>query len=265
MIDTHAHLYFDRFDEDRGEVISRARQHGVDRIINIGIDVATSREAVALAAQYEGLYASCGLHPTSPIDDLSGDLRVIRDLATSHREHVVAIGEFGLDYYWEDVSPAEQRPRLDAQLDLASELELPVIFHCRDAIEELLAVLEARAECPPGVFHCFAGGAGHAERALALGFHISFAGNVTYPKSVPLHEAARVVPSDRLLLETDSPFLSPQPKRGRRNEPAYVRFSRDFLAELRGVPPEELEANATENSERLFDLANRTRPPRSGY
>ncbi|MCZ6793201.1 MAG: TatD family hydrolase [Planctomycetota bacterium] len=254
MIDSHAHLYFDRFDDDRDEVIQRAREAGVDRLINIGIDEASSRQAIDLAERHEGFFAAVGLHPTSPVNDLEKSVGEVRRLARENPRTVVAIGEIGLDFYWKDVTPEEQGPRLRAQLELARELGLPVIFHCRDALEELLSCLEAEEARPPGVFHCFSGGRDEAERALGLGYHVSFAGNVTYPKARDLQEAAGAVPVDRLLLETDSPFLPPQPRRGRRNEPAFVRYSRDFLAELKGLPPEELERRTVANTERLFRL-----------
>ena len=254
MIDSHAHLYFERFDDDRSTVIERARAAGVDRIINVGIDAATSRAAIALAAEHRGFFATVGLHPTSAVIDLAAEIAAIRDLAVAHRGRVVAIGEIGLDYHWDTVAPSAQRERLAMQLDLAAELALPVVFHCRDALADLFAALEARPDRPAGVFHCFGGAPAEAERALALGFHVSFAGNVTFPKADELRAAASVVPIDRLLLETDCPFLAPQARRGQRGEPAFVAFTRDALAELHGVTPAELEREATRATERLFGL-----------
>ncbi|MEM7234888.1 MAG: TatD family hydrolase [Planctomycetota bacterium] len=254
MIDSHAHLYFDRFDDDRAKVIERAREAGVDRVLNIGIDVPTSEQAIALAQENDGFFATVGLHPSSKIDDLDGDLARIRQLAIDHPKEVVAIGEFGLDYYWKDITPEEQAPRLERQLELAAELDLPVIYHVRDALPEFLDVLESRETQPPGVFHCFAGDVDQAKRALDLGYHISFTGNVTYPKSTGLQESAHVVPLDRLLLETDCPFMSPQGKRGKRNEPSYVKITAEFLAELHSVSLEELEGQTVANTEKLFRL-----------
>jgi len=254
MIDTHAHLYFDAFDSDRDETIARARAAGVEMLINVGIDVATSRRAVELAMAHEGLFATIGLHPTSQIDDLERDVAEIARLAREHPDVVVAIGEIGRDDHWKDVPAEAQRPRLLRQLELALDLGLPVVFHCRDALDDLLEILERASQRPPGVFHCFGGAAGEARRALDLDYHVSFAGNVTYPSARALREAAAVVPPERLLLETDSPYLAPQPCRGRRNEPAFVRHTRDFLAKLKGLSPEALAAITTANARSLFGL-----------
>jgi TatD DNase family protein len=262
MIDSHAHLYFEAFEADRDAVISRARAAGVRAVINVGIDLPTSEEAAALALEEPSFFAAAGAHPSSRIADLDQELAGIAALARRHAGKVVAIGEIGLDYHWKEVAPEEQRPRLERQLELALELGLPVIFHCREALEELLELLEGRGARPPGVFHCFAGGPQEARRALALGYHVSFAGNVTYPKAIELQAAARAVPPDRLLLETDSPFLSPQPCRGKRNEPAFARHALEFLARLKEIPVEELERATTESAVRLFRLElGESRPP----
>jgi TatD DNase family protein len=172
----------------------------------------------------------------------------------------VAVGEIGLDYYWKDVAPEEQKPRLVKQLALARRVGLPVVFHCRDALEDLFRVLEAEPALPPGVFHCFSGGPAEARRALGLGFHVSFAGNVTYPKAVELQAALREVPLEKLLLETDCPFLAPQPARGKRNEPAFVRHTRDFIAGVKGVPPEEVERATDAAARALFGLVGVSTP-----
>ena len=254
MIDSHTHLYFDRFDADRDGVMERARQNGVDRFINIGIDVETSAKSVELARAHVGCFAAVGLHPTSPVSKLDEAITAIGDLAEEHRAHVVAIGEIGLDYYWKDIPPDEQKRKLTPQLLLATKLDLPVIFHCRDALEDLFSALEAMSALPGGVFHCFSGNAAQVERALELGYHVSFAGNVTYPKAKVLQEAALRVPPERILLETDCPFLPPQPRRGKRNEPSFLPLTCEFLSELRGVTPEELAEVAPKNTEKLFRL-----------
>lgn len=254
MIDSHAHLYLEHFDEDREAVIKRAQDAGVESIINIGIDVETSSSAISMARERDGFFASVGIHPQSPVDDLEGALGGIRELIAANPREAVAVGEIGLDYYWDTVTPDDQSGVLQRQLDLALELGLPVIFHCRDAIETLLELLEARSEIPPGVFHCFEGGGDEAERGLALGYHISFAGNVTYTNAQRIQQAAESVPLERLLLETDSPYLPPHPHRGQRNEPAFVALTRDYLAGLMGFSPAEVEEAATENTRRLFRL-----------
>lgn len=254
MIDSHAHLYFESFDPDRAEVIARARASGVEAIINIGIDVESSRKCLALACEHPGFHAAVGIHPTSKVADLDGDLDQIERLARENPGRAVAVGEIGLDYHWKDVGAEEQKARLERQLVLARRLQLPVIFHCREALGDLLEILEREEGLPPGVFHCFSGGAEEARRALALEFHVSFAGNVTYRKADALLEALGEVPVEKLLLETDCPFLAPMPCRGKRNEPAFVRHTRDFLARVKGVSPEALERATDAAARRLFGL-----------
>jgi TatD DNase family protein len=254
VIDSHAHLYLPDFDADREDVIERARAAGVEAIINIGIDAATSRAAVEIARKGPGLFASAGVHPQSKVADVAAEIDEVRSLARAERAQVVAIGEIGLDYYWKDVAPPEQLDRLLRQLALALELSLPVVVHCRDALPDLLDLLEGRPERPAGVFHCFAGGPEEARRALGLGFHVSFTGNVTYPKAEGLRAAAKAVPLDRLLLETDSPYLPPMGRRGKRNEPAFGVLTRDAIAFLHGLDPAELGRRTAENARRLFRL-----------
>ena len=257
MIDSHVHLDASLFDEDRDEVIARARQAGVEALINIGIDVESSRRSIQLARTVEDeltIFVAVGVHPQSPIEDTDTTLADIGELARQNPGRVVAIGEIGLDFHWDTVAREEQIPRLEQQLDLALDLDLPVIYHCRDAIDELLTLLEARERIPTGVFHCFEGGADDARRALDLGYRISFAGNVTYKNASRLEEAARFVPAEQLLLETDCPYLAPAPRRGKRNEPAFVVFTRDHLAGLKGMPGEELGRLAQTTTTDLFGL-----------
>jgi TatD DNase family protein len=260
MIDSHAHLYFERFDADREEVIRRARDAGIDGVINIGTDAATSRAAIELALRHPGFHAAIGLHPTSPVENLDGALAELRTLAAEYGPGartpaaVVAIGEIGLDFHWKEVPPEAQRPKLREQLRLARELGLPVVFHCRDALEELFEVLESEERLPPGVFHCFSGGPDEVRRAIGLGFHVSFAGNVTYPKAKDLQAAAAAAPPERMLLETDAPFLAPQARRGQRNEPAFLVHTRDFLAGIHGLDPAQFGETAAAATRRLFGL-----------
>jgi TatD DNase family protein len=257
MIDSHVHLDASQFDDDRDEVIARALEAGLEAVINIGIDVESSRSSIALSQAREGslpIFVAVGVHPQSPIDDLDAAIVEIEKLARENLGRVVAIGEIGLDFHWDTVTREDQLPRLERQLDLAIDLDLPVIYHCRDAIDELLALLESRERIPAGVFHCFEGGADEARRALDLGYRISFAGNVTYKNATRLKDAARFVPSDQILLETDCPYLAPVPRRGKRNEPAFAVFTRDYLAELKGMETQELGRRARETTVRLFEL-----------
>lgn len=253
--DTHAHLDQADFDGDRGEVIARAREAGVADVLCPGISAASSVAVVALAEQF-GLLAAVGIHPNSTHEAAPGDWDQIA--AMVDRLRVVALGETGLDRYWDYAPLSLQQEYLDRHLRLAQQHDLPVILHCRDAQDDLLPMLRAAVARGPirGVVHAFSGDAAFAAECLSLGFYIGFAGNVTYSnkKMEPLREAARIVPADRMLLETDSPYLVPQVFRGkqRRNEPTGVIHTAAFLAELRGVSPEELAAAATENARRLF-------------
>ncbi|MAJ28662.1 hypothetical protein CBD41_04445 [bacterium TMED181] len=257
-IDSHAHLYFDRFDEDREEVIQRARESGFVGIINIGIDIETSQRVVELAVEYPHFcHAAVGLHPTHCLLDepeYQKTLSDLENLCLNHPQQVVAIGEIGLDYYWKDVPPEIQERAFRDQLDLARKVDRPVVIHCRDAWPDTLDVIADAGDGIVGVFHCFGGTPKEAERALDLGWYISFAGNVTYPKAEALREAALVVPDNRLLLETDSPFLAPQQVRGKRNEPAYALHTAETLAKVRKQGLRELLENTTANSRRLFRL-----------
>lgn len=258
-VDSHAHLYFDRFDGDRADTVARARAAGFTQILNIGIDIQTTRQALALAAEFPGCcYASAGLHPTEAALDAAALARVVAELEeiiAAYPREVRAVGETGLDYYWKRSTPAEQERAFRAQIELALRTSLPIVIHCRDAMGEALAVVADYAPRARGVFHCFSGSAEQARAALALGWHVSFAGNVTYPKATELHSAARAVPPERLLLETDAPFLAPQAHRGRRNEPAFALDTAGFLATIHGVTTEEIAATMAENARALFAFA----------
>src|SRR5918997_3878512 len=256
FIDSHAHIDGEEFDADRDEVVARARAAGVAAILNVGTGEPHSgslERAVRVAEEYENVYAAAGVHPHDArlFDDAVGE-RLRRLLAGSPR--AVAWGEIGLDYHY-DHSPRDvQREVFRQQLRLAREAGLPVIIHSREADEDTVEILArewAGAE-RGGVMHCFGGGRWMAERALELGFYVSFAGNVTFKKAEPLREVARFVPPDRLLVETDCPYLAPVPHRGRRNEPAYAADTARFLAELRGTTAEELGRATSDNFARLF-------------
>jgi TatD DNase family protein len=257
FVDSHAHIDGEEFDADREEVLARAREAGVRAILNVGTGDphgGNFERAVALAEKHEGVYAAVGVHPHDAKLYTEAAERLLLEFVRGGR--VVAVGEMGLDYHY-DNSPREvQREVFARQLRLAREEGLPVIIHSRDADEETLEIL--RAECAGaargGVMHCFGGGPALAEGALSLGFYISFAGNVTFKKAGALREVALTVPLERLLVETDCPYLAPVPHRGRRNEPAYVAATARFLAELRGVSAEELGRATSENFSRLFGV-----------
>ena len=261
FVDSHAHIDGEEFDDDRDEVLARARAAGVRAILNVGTGDphgGNFERAVAVAERYEGVYAAAGVHPhDARLYDEAAE-RLLLDVLRGSRR-VVALGEIGLDYHY-DNSPREvQREVFARQLRLAREEGMPFIIHSREADEDTAEILRRGSDGGGlrGVMHCFGGGPGLADAALELGLLISFAGNVTFKKAEALREVAAVVPAGRLLVETDCPFLSPVPFRGRRNEPAHVVETARFLAELRGTSREELGRATAENFARLFgvDLA----------
>ncbi len=250
LVDTHCHLDWHGFDADRDAVVARAHAAGVTRMITIGTDVPTSRRAVEFARDYPGVYAAVGVHPTDCADFGPAALAELRALAAAPR--VVAIGEIGLDYYWHKTEPAQQLRTLRAQLALAAELGLPVIVHNREATEDTLAILAEWR--PAGVLHSFSAGWPAAERALALGLYLGFTGPVTFKKADELRQVVARTPAERMLVETDSPFLTPHPHRGERNEPAYVPFVAAGLAAARATTADEVARRTSANAEQLFRL-----------
>lgn len=253
LIDTHCHVQMRQFASDRAEVIAAAFANSIERLIVPGIDVATSRDALGLAGDYSGrIFAGVGTHPHDASTLTPEALAEQRELA--QRPGVVAIGEIGLDFY-RDLSPRDvQRDALVAQLSLARELDLPVILHNRESHADMIALLRAHGAGVRGVFHCFIGDRAMASDALDLGFYLSFAGPLTYPRNQELRDVAAWAPADRILVETDSPYLSPQPLRGKRNEPARVTLVAQTLAEARGDGDDKIAALTTQNATTLFRL-----------
>lgn len=257
LIDTHAHLHDHAFDEDREAALARGRAAGLAAVVTVGTDLAESAAAAALARAQDDVYAVVGLHPHHAAAWDEAARAAIAALAGG--PEVVAIGEIGLDFY-RNLSPAAaQRRAFAAQLALAAELDLPVVIHSRDAHAETSSTLAAWAAgrprgAPLGVVHCFSGDAELALRYVAMGFVISIAGPVTYPKNEPLRDAARAAPDDWIVVETDSPYLAPQGRRGRRNEPAYVAETARCVAALRGVAPAAFAEQASATARRLFRL-----------
>lgn len=252
LVDSHAHIDDDRFDADREEVVARAAAAGVPLIINIGADMDSSARTVELSQQYSGIYASVGMHPHDAKDMRESDYSRLENWLKQPK--VVAIGEIGLDYHY-DLSPrAVQKEVFLRQLDLARKTGKPFIIHEREAHADMYDIIRSAARGLQGVFHCFSGSVESARKYLKLGFYLSVAGPVTFPKSIKTKEVARLIPLDRLLVETDSPYLTPHPFRGRRNEPAYVRLVAEEVARLRGISLEEFAAATTENVRRLFNI-----------
>jgi len=252
LFDTHAHLHFPEFAEDLDAVLERARAAGVRRMLTIGTETATSREAVAMAQGRPDVWAAVGVHPHDAADADDAALAEIERLAGESR--VVAIGEIGLDYF-RDLSPRPlQGDVFRKLLALAERVARPVLIHCRDAHADVLGILEEARPSRGGIMHCFSGDVAIARRCLDVGLHISLAGPVTYPNARALPDVARFVPADRLLVETDCPFLPPQGYRGQRNEPAYLALTAARVAELRGERLPELAARLTANACALFGV-----------
>jgi TatD DNase family protein len=252
-IDTHAHLQISHFDADREAVIQRAFEAGVEKIIVVSTDAASSRQSLQLAEKYPGLFAAVGIHPTDCGKATDEDFAVIAELARHPK--AVAIGEIGLDFYWKPFSQETQQRAFIRQLHLAQELRKPVIIHNREAGAAILQTLHnAGINHLSGVFHCFSENGEYVQRVLAFGCYISFTGNLTYKKST-LPDVAAQVPLERLLLETDAPFMAPMPHRGKRNEPAYTVHIAEKLAEIKKLPMEEVARQTTENALQLFKLS----------
>jgi TatD DNase family protein len=254
LIDTHCHLDWNAFDADRAAVIDRAVEAGVTRMITIGVDAASSRRAIVIAEQYDAVYAAVGVHPNDCAGFDAALLQDIRSLAQHPK--VVAIGEIGLDYYWQKIDHDTQAQAFCAQLELAVEINKPVIIHSRDAAAEVMTLLEefARHTRLAGTLHSYFDDLAIAQRAFAIGFCLGVTGPITFKKSDREREIIRQLPLDRLLVETDAPFLTPVPHRGQRNEPAYVRCVVETMAQTRGQAVDEVARQTTRNAELLFGL-----------
>jgi TatD DNase family protein len=254
LFDTHAHLNLEAFEDSLDEVVGRGREAGLVGILVIGIDAATSRRACDLAAAYPGfLYAAVGIQPNSAAEASPEDFELVRELAGY--PGVRAIGETGLDCYWDDTPMELQQRFFEDHLQLCRETGLPMVIHMRESGDLIVDQLRRQSSIPPGVMHSFTGDTQLAEQCLELGLYISFAGMLTFKKSDELRKVARMVPEERLLVETDSPYLSPEPLRGRRpNEPARVEHTLRCLADVRGVSPEYLAGVTTKNARRLLQL-----------
>ena len=257
MIDSHCHLDNPQFDPDREAVIDRALAAGVERMVVIGTgDGPPDLEAgIRLADRHQPIYATVGVHPHDASKAVPETYARLKELLQHPK--VVALGEIGLDYHY-DHSPREvQREAFLEQMRIAADARKPIVIHTREAWEDTLALLEQywKPTGLGGIMHCFSGGPDQAARCLDLGFHLSFGGIVTFPKSADIQEAARRAPADRLLIETDAPYLAPVPHRGKRNEPAFVAETARKLAQLRGVTPEEIAQTTTDNFLKLLGSA----------
>jgi TatD DNase family protein len=251
ITDTHAHLYGESFRGDLEEVLARARAADVGRMVIVGTDVESSKAAFETCSLAAGLFPTAGIHPHDAKDSATEARDEIARLC--RRQECVGVGETGLDFFKMHSPPEDQRENFRWHLELARELGKPIVVHCRDAHEQTVELLRS-APGVRGVMHCYTLGPRELPPYLELGFYISFSGVVTYPRNVENREAARVVPADRILFETDSPFLAPQGLRGRRNEPAFVRAVVDAVAQVRGEDPVDLADRSSRNASNLFGL-----------
>ncbi len=253
LFDTHVHLNVKQFDHDYEEVIRRAQAAGVKEMLVVGFDKKTIDRALKLVEQYSFLYAAVGWHPVDAIDMNDQHLHMLEELAAHPK--VVALGEMGLDYHW-DKSPKEvQKEVFRKQIRLAKKVNLPIIIHNREADDDIVEILdEEEASSVGGIMHCFSGDREMAKRCLEMNFHISFGGPVTFKNAQLPKEVAKMVPLERLLIETDCPYLAPHPYRGKRNEPAYVKLVAEQIAQLREMSFEELAMQTTKNAKKLFGI-----------
>ena len=266
LIDSHCHLDLEQFDEDRSEILKRSDSAGVKIVVNPGIDLVHSRQALALAEEYKHIYAAVGVHPNSSGDFTSESTRELRQLATHPK--VVAVGEIGLDYHWDKVEAAQQKEAFQQQLQLAIELNLPVIIHCREANDDVATLLRSWVASTEfqqsalskrkfvGVLHAFSGDLVMAQEAYSWGFVLSLGGPVTFKNAKELHALVPNLRLDRLMLETDAPFLTPHPHRGQRNEPAHVALVNQRLAELFNISIEQMARQSTEVAREFFGISS---------
>lgn len=252
MIDSHAHLDDEKFNVDREEVIQKLQEKFVKYVINPSSDMESSKRVVELSKEYENIFAAVGVHPHEAEDFESKDLEKLRELAKNPK--VVAIGEIGLDYFY-DNSPREiQKEVFKKQLQLSVELKLPVIIHTREAMGDTFDILNEFKGKVSGVMHCYTGSIEMAKRFMELGFYISIAGPVTFKNATNVKDMAKQIPLDKLLIETDSPYLTPVPNRGKRNDPSNVLYVADMLANLKEISIDEIIENSRENTIKLFSL-----------
>lgn len=253
FIDTHCHLDMTAYTDDLEEILNQAAANHIRRIVTIGIDLVSSRNAIALARRYPQISATIGIHPHDVNNLKNCDYTELEQLYIQHAKHVVGFGEIGLDYVKQHSDPSKQQEHFKRQLDMAHALKLPVVIHNRDANEDTIKILrESKPLDYGGIMHCFSGDIAFAHKVLDLGLLISIPGIVTFKNATTLHEVAREIPLASMVLETDGPFLAPHPFRGKRNEPSYLLFTAKKIAELREMEIEQVGRQTTANAENLF-------------
>ncbi|MDP4108664.1 MAG: TatD family hydrolase [Bacillota bacterium] len=251
LFDTHAHLTDEAFDGDRADVLHRIRENGVSLLLNAGSSVRSSEDSVKLAEEYDFIYASVGVHPEDCKDMTSNDLQKIAALAQNKK--AVAVGEIGLDYHYDFTPRDVQKRHFSEQLELARELDLPVIIHDREAHGDTLEIVK-KIKVQRGVFHCYSGSLEMAKELLGLGYLLSFTGVITFKNAARSHEIVKWLPDDKIMIETDSPYLSPEPLRGKRNDPGNVRLVAQKIAEIKGKTLQEIAALTMKNGREFFNI-----------
>lgn len=251
LFDTHAHLDDEKFDTDRDEIIGGLKAEGLSFVVNVGADMESSRKSVALAQKYDFIYAAVGVHPHAAGEMREADMKELEEL--SKHPKVVAIGEIGLDYHYDDTDPEAQKIWFEKQLRLAAKLQLPYIIHDRDAHTDVLDIIK-KVGYFNGVMHCFSGSVEMAREVAKMGMYVSIAGTVTFKNAPKVKAVAKTVPLDKLLIETDCPYLTPEPFRGKRNNSGYVKYTAAQIAELRGMSTEELAKITLENGKKFYNI-----------
>lgn len=251
FFDTHTHLDDEKFDTDRDKLILSLKDEGLSLAVNIGANIPTSKASIALAEKYDFIYAAVGVHPNDTGDMCDDDLATLEELA-KHKK-VVAIGEIGLDYHYDEPEPEVQKIWFEKQLKLAQRLNMPYVVHDRDAHADVLDIIK-KVGYYNGVMHCFSGSSEFARQVTDLGMYVSIAGTVTFKNAPKIQEVAKTVPFDKLLIETDSPYLTPEPYRGKRNNSGYVKYTAAKIAELRGMDVAEIAKITTENGKRFYNI-----------
>lgn len=253
LVDSHAHLDDVAYDEDRDEVISRALNNGISKIINIGADIKSSAKAIELSQNYDQIYAAVGIHPQDVANAKTKDYDQLAEWLKLPK--VVAMGEIGLDYYYDDGAPRDlQRKIFIEQIDVARQMNKPIVIHNRDAHGDVMNILKTEAKGLTGVMHCYSGSLEMAKELIKMNFYLSVGGPVTFKNSAKLPEIVANIPLEYLLLETDCPYLTPQPYRGKRNEPSYIKIIAEKIAQIRNISVEELALITTKNVENLFGI-----------
>ena len=251
LFDTHAHLNDERFDEDRDALIASFKENGISNVCEIGYDILSSVKAKELSEKYDFIYSAVGVHPHDSKDMKDSDFDTLKELLSCDK--VVALGEIGLDYYYDNSDRDIQKKRFSEQLDLSEELKCPVVIHTRDAMEDTINILKSHGG-GDGIIHCYSGSKESARILLNMGYYISFAGPVTFKNANAILEVIRYVPKDRMLIETDSPYLAPVPHRGERNSPIYVAEVAKKIAEIKGMEYEQVAYITTQNAKTVYRI-----------